>query len=60
VEDPFVEGEGVEGQVDGKEEEEGWLKSDRDYTYEEVTLYLSTFCAVVDCLAASSCIPNSS
>ena len=36
-EDPFAKGEGDEATVEGeKNEEESWLKSDRDYTYEEV------------------------
>ena len=36
-EDPFAKGEGEETSLtDGKDEEEAWLKSDREYTYEEV------------------------
>ena len=35
--DPFAKAEGGEDFADdGKNEEEAWLKSDRDYTYEEV------------------------
>jgi len=37
--DPFAKAEGGEDLAaadDGKDEEEAWLKSDRDYTYEEV------------------------
>jgi translation initiation factor 2 subunit 2 len=37
--DPFGKAEGDEARAeddDGKAEEEAWLKSDRDYTYEEV------------------------
>ena len=35
--DPFAKAEGGEDLTDdGKNEEEAWLKSDRDYTYEEV------------------------
>jgi translation initiation factor 2 subunit 2 len=36
-EDPFSKAEGDEVMVEGEQdEEEAWLKSDRDYTYEEV------------------------
>ena len=34
--DPFAKGEGEEEVMATENEEEGWLKSDRDYTYEEV------------------------
>jgi len=53
VEDPFKE-EG-EGAVKEEDEEEAWLKSDRDYTYEEVSqpLCLSLIIAI------TSCVPNS-
>ena len=53
AEDPFKE----EGETAAKEEdeEEAWLKSDRDYTYEEVSqpLCLSLMIAI------TSCVPNS-
>ena len=59
-EDPFARGEdGAAGDVKG--EEEAWLKSDRDYTYEEVissSLLLIFF--VAHLLAPSPCIPHSS
>jgi translation initiation factor 2 subunit 2 len=39
--DPFTKGEGDEATVEeGQDEEEAWLKSDRDYTYEEVRYLL--------------------
>jgi len=53
AEDPFKE-EG-EGAAKEEDEEEAWLKSDRDYTYEEVSqsLCLSLMIAI------TSCVPNS-
>jgi len=37
-EDPFAKAEGAEAEAEpsGEQEEEAWLKSDRDYTYDEV------------------------
>jgi translation initiation factor 2 subunit 2 len=40
-EDPFAKAEGEETK-DAEAEEEAWLKSDRDYTYEEVSVPISS------------------
>lgn len=49
-EDPFAKGEGEEAEeTDGKDEEEAWLKSDREYTYEEVhslKFHLTASCCI--------------
>jgi len=60
-EDPFAtKGDAAETEVH-EDEEEAWLKSDRDYTYEEVTWpFLSVHETVILMVVAPSSVPNPS
>jgi translation initiation factor 2 subunit 2 len=58
-EDPFSKGEGEERKDDAEAEEEAWLKSDRDYTYEEVSILYPFYVSTANYEASASRLSHS-